>query len=99
MDQCCSKLKVRGEGPIAEYVDPAMQPFIFQYSGTTSGKPRYTMRFEGQKCDIVNTREIYLERHRNYPMPHDFKEESVSFRYGKETERNFWKVISYIGRC
>ena len=96
MDQCCSTLKVKGEGPVAEYVDEhkLMQPFIFQYSGTTSGKPRYTMRFEGQKCDIVNTKETYEARHGQYGLDAN----SVSFRYGKENERNFWKVISFIGR-
>ena len=103
MDQCCSTLKVRGEGPVAEYVEEhkLMQPFIFQYSGTTSGKPRYTMRFEGQKCDIVNTKEIYVARHGKYSeyMPHDFDVNSVSFRYGRENERNFWKVISFSYIC
>ena len=99
MDQCCSTLKVRGEGPVTEYVDPTMQPFIFQYSGTTSGKPRYTMEAGGQKCDILYQKEKYIDRYERYQMPSDFDLNSVSYRYGKENERNFWRVSSCIRNC
>ena len=90
LDQCCSKLKVRGIGPGKEYFEPAMQQY--QYSGTTLGKPRYTMQEGGKTCDIVNTREEYRKRYVdiNQTFPYD----SLSHRYSNDRSHNFWKVNS-----
>ena len=57
MDQCCSKLKISGAGPGKKYFEPALQQY--QYSGTTSGKPRYTIQTGTKRCDLVNVREQY----------------------------------------
>ena len=89
MDQCCSKLKISGAGPGKKYFEPALQQY--QYSGTTSGKPRYTIQTGTKRCDLVNVREQYQKRITEHYTGMDT--ESISYRYGKDAERKFWKVI------
>ena len=88
LDQCCSKLKVSGIGPGKEYFEPAMQQY--QYSGTTLGKPRYTMKEGGKTCDIVNTREEYRKRYVDIKKECDYSK--LSHRYSNDLQHNFWKV-------
>ena len=88
MDQCCSKLKVNGIGSGKEYFEPAMKQY--QYSGTTLGKPRYTIQEGGKTCDIVNAKEEYRKRY--VDIDKEFKYETLSHRYSNDLTHNFWKV-------
>ena len=98
MDRCCSNLQVRGTGSGKQYFETAMQQY--QYSGTSWGRPRYTMKAEGKTCDLVYAKETYVNRFKNEFAPgiggeaHDLLlPDTLPHRYKLDTPRNYWKVI------
>ena len=92
MDQCCSTLKVNGIGSGNKYFESAMGQY--QYSGTSLGKPKYTIEVAGKQCDIVYKEDNYEERYTRHSTDPAFDPSSISYRY--EAPHHFWKVISRL---
>ena len=90
LEQCCSKLKISGDGSGKKQFESALQQY--EYSGTSFGKPRYRRKSEGKTCDLMTAEESYLNRYNKYTTNTDSN--SISYRFDKDNMRQFWKVIS-----